>query len=60
MKLTPRHTEVGALLAQGLSNKAIGAQLGISLATVKSHLTIMYARMKVKNRTQAAVKLVDR
>ena len=42
------------MLARGLSNKDIGAALFISENTVKFHLKNLYAKLGVKNRTQAA------
>jgi DNA-binding NarL/FixJ family response regulator len=53
--LTPREIQVIELLAEGLSNKAIAARLGISEATVKAHLTRVYRQIGVYDRTQAAL-----
>ena len=54
--LTPREAEILALLIRGLSNKDIGAQLRISLGTVRVHLTHLYKKLRVVCRTQAAAK----
>jgi DNA-binding NarL/FixJ family response regulator len=53
--LTPRETSVLVLLARGLSNKEVARKLGISEKTVKSHLTSVFQRIGVTDRTQAAV-----
>jgi len=51
--LTARETEVLQLTAQGLANKQIALQLGISEHTVKFHLSSLYARLGVTSRTEA-------
>jgi LuxR family maltose regulon positive regulatory protein len=51
--LTDRETEVLALLATGMSNAEIGAELFISVNTVKSHLKNVYSKLGVSNRTRA-------
>ena len=51
--LTPREFEVLDLAAQGLSNHAIGARLGISDHTVKFHLASVYGKLGVRSRTAA-------
>jgi DNA-binding NarL/FixJ family response regulator len=53
--LTPRETEVLALVRQGLANKQIARRLGISDRTVKAHLTSAFQRIGVVDRTQAAL-----
>lgn len=53
--LTPREREVLDLLAAGLSNRRIARQLGITEATVKAHLTRVFAVLGVTDRTQAAL-----
>jgi DNA-binding NarL/FixJ family response regulator len=53
--LTPRETEVLALVRQGLANKQIARRLGISERTVKAHLTSTFQRIGVADRTQAAL-----
>jgi DNA-binding NarL/FixJ family response regulator len=43
------------LLAQGLPNKAIARELGIASSTVKNQLTVVFGKLGVSNRTQAAI-----
>jgi DNA-binding NarL/FixJ family response regulator len=51
--LTDRESEVLQLLAQGLANKQIALQLGISEHTVKFHVSGIYAKLGATNRTEA-------
>ena len=51
--LTSRELEVLAALADGLSNKAIAARLGISDETVKFHLSAIFGKLGASNRTDA-------
>lgn len=51
--LTARELDVMRLAAQGMSNEEIGQQLSLALGTVKWHLHNIYAKLKVRNRTQA-------
>jgi DNA-binding NarL/FixJ family response regulator len=53
--LTSREQEVVHLLADGLLNKQIARQLGISESTVKVHLGRVYQRLGVENRASAAM-----
>jgi DNA-binding NarL/FixJ family response regulator len=53
--LTARESEVLALLAQGLTNKAIAARLGISDHTAKFHVNSILAKLGVGSRTEAVV-----
>ncbi len=53
--LTEREREILNLLAQGLSNKRIAAQLYLSVRTVEGHLANIYARLGVHSRTEAMV-----
>ncbi|MDQ6616682.1 MAG: response regulator transcription factor [Actinomycetota bacterium] len=53
--LTPRERQVLGALCTGLANKQIARQLGISEKTVKSHLTNVFTRIGVQDRTQAAL-----
>jgi DNA-binding CsgD family transcriptional regulator len=51
--LTPRETEVLALLAEGASNKAIARRLGISVHTAKFHVGSLLAKLDATGRTDA-------
>ena len=52
---TARETEILNLLVRGQSNKMIGNELEISEQTVKNHITEMFFKFEVKNRTQLAM-----
>ncbi|OPJ63063.1 LuxR C-terminal-related transcriptional regulator [Clostridium oryzae] len=51
--LSERELDVLKELAKGLSNKEIGQQLSISLATVKTHIINIYGKLQVNNRIAA-------
>lgn len=51
--LTERETEVLTLVADGLSNQEIADRLGISTATVKTHINNLFAKTGVRDRVQA-------
>jgi DNA-binding NarL/FixJ family response regulator len=53
--LTPREREVLQLLAQGLSNRRIAQNLGISEHTVKFHVNAILGKLGVQGRTEAVV-----
>ena len=53
--LTPRETEVAALLAEGLSNRAIAGKLVLSPRTVEVHVEHILAKLSVKSRTEAGL-----
>jgi len=52
--LTDRETAILTALAKGLSNEAIGKELWVAEQTVKFHLTNIYRKLGVSNRTEAA------
>jgi DNA-binding NarL/FixJ family response regulator len=54
--LTPRESEVLALLAEGLPNKTIAHRLGISEHTVKFHVNAILGKLGVESRTEAVVR----
>jgi DNA-binding NarL/FixJ family response regulator len=53
--LTPREREVLALVGEGLANKQISRRLGIKEKTVKAHLSNVFQRIGVSDRTSAAL-----
>jgi DNA-binding NarL/FixJ family response regulator len=55
VELTARERDVLSLVVQGLANKQIARRLGISEKTVKGHLTNLFQRIGVADRTQAAL-----
>jgi DNA-binding CsgD family transcriptional regulator len=56
-KLTPRQIAVAELVASGATNAEIARALYISPATVKTHLTRVYAKLGVRSRMQLAARL---
>jgi DNA-binding NarL/FixJ family response regulator len=52
--LTEREAAILSALARGLSNEAIGKELWVAEQTVKFHLTNIYRKLGVSNRTEAA------
>lgn len=52
--LTAREADVLEAVARGLPNKAIAAELRVTVQTVKFHLTSIYRKLRVTNRTEAA------
>jgi DNA-binding NarL/FixJ family response regulator len=57
--LTSREMEVLELVAKGFTNKAIGAQLGISDRTVQGHLAHIYDKLQAGSRTEAVMRAVS-
>ena len=55
--LTPREAEVAALIALGASNAEIATALTVEQATVKAHLSQIYAKFGLRSRTQLALRL---
>ena len=56
--LSDRELDTLRLAAKGLTNRAIGLQLGISDRTVQGHLANIYAKLHVNTRTEAVLKAV--
>jgi len=54
-QLTPQQFRVLMMVAQGLLNKQIAHELGVSEATVKAHVTAIMGKLGVSNRTQAVL-----
>ncbi|MDQ6610862.1 MAG: response regulator transcription factor, partial [Gemmatimonadota bacterium] len=55
--LTPRESEVVALIDRGLSNKQIAGRLQISEATVKNHVHNILEKLHVERRSEAAAQV---
>jgi DNA-binding NarL/FixJ family response regulator len=53
-QFTPRQTQVITLMVDGVSNKVIASNLDIAEATIKMHVTAIFKKLGVSNRTQAA------
>jgi len=53
--LSPREKEILELVTRGASNKEIAFRLNISQQTVKNHMTAVLRKLRVEDRTQAAV-----
>jgi len=56
-RLTEQQSRVLALLAEGLLNKQIADRLSIQERTVKAHVTAIFEKLRVRNRTQAGMLL---
>ncbi len=55
--LTPQQYKVLTMLSDGLLNKQIAYELNVSEATIKAHMTAIFRKLGVKNRTQAVILL---
>jgi DNA-binding NarL/FixJ family response regulator len=53
--LTPREKEILAFLTSGKTTREISKELYLSQGTVKAHLTSIYRKLGVSNRTEAAL-----
>ncbi len=58
--LTPTELAVVRLVAEGLTNQAIGDQLFVSSGTVKSHLAHVYDKLGAANRAEVAAEVARR
>jgi DNA-binding NarL/FixJ family response regulator len=57
--LSPREHEVAVAVGQGKTNAEIGAELFLSVATVKAHITRVLTKLDLGNRTQIALLMHD-
>jgi DNA-binding NarL/FixJ family response regulator len=57
--LSPREREIASAVARGLSNAAIAAELHLSLATVKGHVSALLTKLSLDNRVQIALLVQD-
>ena len=55
--LTPQQTRVLGMIGEGLLNKQIAYELGVSEATIKAHVSAILLKLNVDSRTQAVIKL---
>ncbi len=53
--LTPREQQIADAAAQGLTNRQIAAQFGISTETVKRHLSSIYGKLAMPGRVMLAI-----
>jgi len=53
--LTPRQEQILALIGEGMTNREIGARLGVTEKTIKNSVTGLLASLNVQRRSQAAV-----
>lgn len=54
-RLSPRDLDIATAIAQGKPNAAIAAELHLSVATIKSHVSAMLATLQLENRVQLAL-----
>ncbi len=54
LRLSPRHRQILALIAQGRRNEEIANELELSPNTIKFHIQALYLRLEVRNRVEAA------
>jgi len=57
LTLTPQQTRVLMMLSEGLLNKQIAYELGVSEATIKAHVSAVLHKLGVDSRTQAVILL---
>jgi len=53
--LTPQQVRVLMMLSEGLLNKQIAYELGVSEATIKAHVSAILQKLGVESRTQAVI-----
>ena len=58
--LTPREDAVAVLLAQGMSNKKIAAELSVSVGTIRAHVDHILLKLGLHSRTQVAMWAIHR
>ena len=57
--LTPRELEIAELVAQGRTNAQIGKQLGLSIFTVKNHVSNVLTKLHAQTRTEVAATVLN-
>lgn len=60
VQLSPRELEVLRLVANGFSNKEIGAKLNVVEGTIKIHMTNILSKLRAADRTQAIIVAIQR
>jgi DNA-binding NarL/FixJ family response regulator len=58
-ELTPQEQAVAQLVARGLTNREVGAELVVSAKTVEHHLSRIYVKLGLRSRTELARALPD-
>jgi DNA-binding NarL/FixJ family response regulator len=58
VRLSPREHDVVRLVAAGMTNDEIGADLGIGAKTVETHLARLFERLDIASRTELAMRAV--
>lgn len=58
-RLSPRDVQIAGAIAQGKANAVIAAELHLSVATIKSHVSAMLATLQLENRVQLALMVQD-
>ncbi len=59
VNLSPREQDIARLVAQGLPNKCIGKELGISRWTVATHLRRVFKKLGVSSRAAMTARLIE-
>ncbi|WNO11106.1 response regulator transcription factor [Teredinibacter sp. KSP-S5-2] len=57
--LTPQQYRVLCYMREGWLNKQIGYEMGVTEATVKAHITAVFRKLEISNRTQAVILMKD-
>ena len=57
--LTPQQFRVLGMISEGMLNKQIAYDLGVSEATIKAHVTAIFKKLGVRNRTQAVIAIKE-
>jgi two-component system, NarL family, nitrate/nitrite response regulator NarL len=55
--LSPRERQVLSHLSEGLTSREMASRLGVSVKTIKQHKTLLFSKMGVRNRVEAAARL---
>jgi len=57
--LTPQQYRVLSYMREGWLNKQIGYEMGVTEATIKAHITAIFRKLGITNRTQAVIMMKD-